>query len=148
LLWTLRGAWTASWATRVGSGFPWTPSRRNASSTDPALINAARFKWAENTAVALRWSPALSRGHVWVGLDVRNLFDFRSERAATASGYPHPTINTVFDDDGAFRNETGLPGGAYWDAARDDMGDFWVRIHDPRLFNAPRLARLSVSVPW
>ncbi|HET9327805.1 MAG TPA: TonB-dependent receptor, partial [Candidatus Eisenbacteria bacterium] len=148
LLTALRGAWTASWATRVGSPFPWTPSRRNATSTDPALINSARFKWEENTSLGVRWSPALSRGHLWVGLDVRNLFDFRSERAATASGYPHPTINTVFDDDGAFRGETGLPGGAYWDQDRDAIGDYWVRIHDPRLLNPPRLVRLSVSVPW
>lgn len=148
LLYTLRGAWSLSWATRVGSPFPWTPSRRNATATDPSLVNSERFKWDENTSLALRWSPALSRGHLWVGLDVRNLFDFRSERAATASGYPHPTINTVYDDDGAFRGETGLPGGAYWDADRDVLGDFWVRIHDPRLLNPPRLVRLSVSVPW
>jgi outer membrane receptor protein involved in Fe transport len=145
LFWTLRGAWSLSWATQVGSAFPWTPSRRRATSTDPALINAARLKWTENTSLALRWSPSLSRGHLWVGIDVRNLFDYRSERATTANGYPHPFINTVFDDDGAFRNETGLPGGAWLD---DPSSGTWVRIHDPRLFNAPRLARLSVSVPW
>src|SRR4030095_15588168 len=42
LLWTLRGAWTLSWATRVGSAFPWTPSKRRVAGTDPALINSAR----------------------------------------------------------------------------------------------------------
>ena len=145
----LRGAWSLNWATRVGSPLPWTPSVRNTEATDPALINAARLEWEENTSVALRWSPALSASHLWVGLDVRNLFDFRGERAATLSGYPLPEINTIYDDDGAFRGETGLPGGAYWDNTdRRLSGDWWVRIHDPRLFNPPRLVRLSVNVPW
>ncbi len=145
----LRGAWSLSWTTRVGSPLPWTPSLRNAVTTDPALINAGRFKWEENTSLALRWSPALSAGHLWFGLDVRNLFDFRGELSATASGYPLPEINTIYDDDGAFRGETGLPGGAYWDNRdRTVSGDWWVRIHDPRLSSPPRLIRLSVSAPW
>jgi outer membrane receptor protein involved in Fe transport len=144
----LHGAWSLSWATRVGSGLPWTPSRRNAVETDPGRINAARFTWVENTSASLRWWPAVTGGHLWAGLDVRNLFDFRSERAATIGMYPLPTINTVYDDDGAFRGETGLPGGAYWDEDRGVSGDYWVRIHDPRLFDPPRMLRLAVGVPW
>jgi outer membrane receptor protein involved in Fe transport len=150
VLWALRGSWSVSWATRVGSALPWTPSLRNVTSTDPARVNAARFKWEENTSLALRWSPALARERLSLGLDVRNAFDYRSERAATLSGYPLPAINTVYDDDGAFRDETGLPGGAYWDGTNRDPGSptAWVRIHDPRLFNPPRMVRFSVSARW
>lgn len=146
---SLRGSWSVAWATHVGSPLPWTPSQRNEDQTDPALVNTRRFKWEENTSVALRWSPALLGQRVGFGLDVRNLFDFRGERAATIDGYPHPTINTVYDDDGAFREETGLPGGAFWDGDRDPGAPTaWVRIHDPRLLNAPRAVRLSVDARW
>ena len=146
----LRGSWTLSWASLVGSPLPWTPSVRNSPLTDPKIVNSARFDWQENTSAALRWAPLPLRDRVSVGIDVRNLFDFRSERAATLEGYPHPTINTVYDDDGAFRGETDLPGGAYWDGPVRDAGapTAWTRIHDPRLFGAPRLVRFSVNARW
>ncbi len=144
----LRGTVTVSWATRVGSGLPWTASPRRSELTDLSLMNQRRFKWEESTSLALRWQPILARGLVTLGLDARNLFDSRSDRAATLSGYPHPVINTTYDDYGAFRGETGLPGGAYWDADAANAPDAWVRVHDLRLLNPPRLVRLSVSTTW
>jgi len=138
----LRGRWSASWVTRVGSGLPWTASPRQVAIDDLSIVNQQRFKWDENTSLSLRWSPLLLSGWLELGLDVRNLFDYRSERAATLYGYPHPTINTYYDDYGAFRGETGLPGGAYW----EDNG--WVRVHDPRLLNPPRMLRFSLGTRW
>ena len=71
-----------------------------------------------------------------------------SDRVATLSGYPHPLINTTYDDYGAFRGETGLGGGAYWDADDRSVPDAWVRVHDPRLLDAPRLVRFSLGTSW
>lgn len=149
-LWRKVPEWTVSWTTRVGSGLPWTASPRRDLPVDLSQVNARRFKWDENTSLAVRWGPPFlpTMWHLAFGLDVRNLFDYRSERAATISGYPHPLINTYYDDDGAFRGETGLPGGAYWDGRDNAAADAWVRIHDPRLMNPPRTVRFGVAARW
>ena len=146
----VRGTPSASWATRIGSGLPWTASPRNQPIDDLSIVNQQRFKWDELTSLALRWSPLLIRERLTLGLDVRNLFDYRSDRAATLSGYPQSLINTYYDDYGAFRGETGLPGGAYWDGRTRDPGDptAWVRVHDPRLSNPPRMLRFSLNTTW
>jgi len=143
----LRGALSVSWATRIGSGLPWTATPRSGIA-DLSEINQRRFAWEEQTSLALRWAPVLAAGRLSLGLEVRNLFDCRSDRAATLSGFPHPLINTYYDDYGAFRGETGLRGGAYWDAVDRDLADAWVRVHDPRLLNPPRLVRFSLSTAW
>jgi hypothetical protein len=144
----LRGAVSAAWATRIGSGLPWTATPRDGLA-DLSQINQQRFDWQEQTSLVLRWAPVLAAGRLTLGLEVRNLFDGRGDRAATLSGYPHPLINTYYDDYGAFRGETGLPGGAYWDAIdRDAAAAAWVRVHDPRLLNPPRLVRFSLGTTW
>jgi len=151
LLRALRGSWTVAWATRVGSPLPWTPAMRGDALLDPAIINTARFKWEENTSLSVRWSPVVMRERAAFLVEVRNLFDFRGETGSSLSGYPAAEINTVYDDDSAFRGETGLPGGAYWDSTdpRDPMGPAaWVRIHDARLYSAPRLIRLGITGRW
>jgi outer membrane receptor protein involved in Fe transport len=150
LLRGLRGSWTVAWATRVGSPLPWTPAQRNVELIDPTLTNSARFKWEENTSLSVRWSPLLVHERAALLLDVRNLFDFRGETGSTLSGYPHSFINTLYDDDSAFRGEAGLPGGAYWDDTDRDPGapTAWVRINDARLYSAPRLVRLGVTARW
>jgi len=104
----------------AGSALPWTPRARRQLDTDFSLLNTRRFAWEESTNLLLSWRPFVGPFHV--GLDVRNLFDRRTETAATISGYPHPLINTYYDDYSAYRTETGLPGGAYWeDRDGDDL---------------------------
>ena len=76
------------------------------------------------------------------------MFDFRGDQLATLSGYPNPTINTLYDDYGAHRGETGLGGGAYWDARDPDAPDAWVRVLDPRLGRAPRTVRFGFDARW
>ena len=147
LLRGLRGPFSAAWNTRFATGMPWTATPR-AGLSDPGLINQERFSWQEQTSLGLRWTPLLTGRRLTLGLEVRNLFDFRSDRVATLSGYPHPVINTTYDDYGAFRGETGWGGGAYWDAVDRGIPDAWVRVHDPRLLNAPRLVRFSLGTDW
>jgi hypothetical protein len=93
----------------------------------------------------VRWLPPYQSA-VTVGFDVRNVFDGRSEVATSVNGYPHPFINTLYDDYAAYRSQTGLPGGAYWDDANRDGALEWVPVHDPRLIQTPRSMRLSVNV--
>ena len=143
------GVW--SWGTRVtlagssslGSPLPWTPKPRRQQPTDVTTLNIRRFGWTAVTNVGLTWSPPYAQG-ITFGIEARNVFDQRSERLATVDGYPNPIINTVFDDYGAYRTETGLAGGAYW---LNGAGT-WVPVHDGRLFNPPRAVRASVSRKW
>jgi hypothetical protein len=130
------------WVTRLGSGLPWTPRARREVDPDHERLNSRRFNWEETTDLSIRATLPRRLRRVEVGFEARNLFDARAERAATVDGYPQPVINTLYDDYGAFRTETGLPGGAWW-----DEGDSrWVRVHDPRLFEAPRTLRVVVAV--
>ena len=147
------GAWTlpwratsVSWATTVGSPLPWTPKQRREAFEDLSVTNSRRLGWTENTDLGLRWT--LPRYAFAVGLDVTNLFDSRFERAVTLDGYPHPLINTYYDDYGAYRTETGRGGGAYWEDRDGDGLPGWIPVNDARLYDAPRRVRANVSVRW
>jgi outer membrane receptor protein involved in Fe transport len=136
-----------AWTTTIGSPLPWTPRERRQDEVDLSLENSRRFKWEESSALAARWTPRVLRG-LALGLDVRNVFDFRGETAATLDGYPNPLINTVYDDYGAFRTETGRPGGAYWDDRDGDGQPGWAPVHDARLFSPPRAVRVSIQASF
>jgi hypothetical protein len=137
-----------AWSTQAGSGLPWTPASRRQLEGDLSRVNTERFHWTESSALSARWSPPRLRSHASIGLEVRNVFDFRSDASATLSGYPHFEINTIYDDYGAFRTETGLGGGAYWDDRTGDGVPGWVRMHDPRLLSPPRTVRLELGAKW
>ena len=146
------GAWAGphhaslAWSTAVSSPLPWTPKPRREPFTDMALVNSRRLGWVESTNLDLGWSPPHARGLTF-GLAVRNLFDNRAERAVSVDGYPSPVVNTLYDDNAAYRAETGLGGGAYWSQLGADPGH-WVPVHDPRLFQPPRTIRASVASRW
>jgi outer membrane receptor protein involved in Fe transport len=140
--WRPRRWISLAWTTVAGSGLPWTPSERRELLDDLSSVNRNRFSWTESTSLIARWVPLSARA-IAIGLEVRNVFDERGDDRSTLEGYPHPFINTLYDDYGAYRTETGRDGGAYWDQA---LG--WVSIGDQRLAMAPRSARLSVEVGW
>jgi hypothetical protein len=142
-----RRDWSLSWSTAAGSPLPWTPKPRRQAFTDLGLVNSARLGWTEVTNLDVRWAPARLRG-IELGIEARNLFDDRGERVATVDGYPNPVINTLYDDYGAWRAETGQAGGAYWVQPPDGSAGFWVPVHDPRLYNPPRTVRFSAGVSW
>jgi outer membrane receptor protein involved in Fe transport len=144
--WPWRRTGSLSWSTAVGSPLPWTPRPRRESSTDLALVNSRRLEWTENTNVNVQWAPPFARG-LTIGLEVRNLSDNRGARAVAVDGYPNPVINTLYDDYGAYRTETGQGGGAYWVSTGGGSG-YWVPVHDPRLLTPPRTVRLSVGADW
>ena len=144
--WPWKDDWSLSWSTTVGSPLPWTPKPRRELFTDLALVDSRRLGWTENTNLDLAWTPPFARG-LKLGLEARNLFDNRSERYATVDGYPNLVINTLYDDYGAYRTETGQGGGAYWVDSGGGTGH-WVPVHDPRLYNPPRAVRLSVGANW
>jgi outer membrane receptor protein involved in Fe transport len=146
--WPMFERWVVAWNTNLGSGLPWTPKPRRELFEDLSVVNSERFGWSENTDLSLRWNPPITPIPLTVGFEVRNLFDNRTDRVATVDGYPHALINTVFDDYGAYRTETGLPGGAYWYDLDQDGTPEWVPVHDPRLLAPPRRLRLSVGARW
>jgi hypothetical protein len=139
-----RRRWSLAWSTAVGSPLPWTPKPRRQAFTDFGLVNSRRLGWTEVTNLRVQWAPARLHG-IEVGLEARNLFDNRSDRVATVDGYPNAVINTLYDDYGAYRTETGQGGGAYWRPDLEGDGGHWVQVHDPRLQNPPRTVRFSVG---
>jgi hypothetical protein len=145
--WESPGRWALAWSTRAGSGLPWTPAKRRQLEADLSSVNTRNLGWEESSALSARWWPPRI-GPLSVGLEVRNVFDTRSEAAATVNGYPQLEINTAYDDYGAFRTETGLPGGAYWLDRVTTGEQRWVRVNDPRLLNPPRTVRLSLGAAW
>ncbi len=142
-----------SWSTRVASGLPWTPLYAvpgNSSEYPPAYsdeltLNSARLPWNENTNVALRYGSRYL-GRFTAMLSVTNLFANHTDRLATISGYPNPVINTLYDEYGAYRTQTGLGGGAYWNDPDGDGVRQWVPVGDHRLAAPPRAIRLGVEV--
>jgi hypothetical protein len=145
--WQWAGRFSVGWSTLVGSPLPWTPKARRQQLTDLGLIDSRRFQWTETTRLDLRWSPPHALGLTF-GLEARNLFDNRGERFATVDGYPNPVINTIYDDYGAYRTETGLGGGAYWSPVASGGAGAWIPVHDARLLNPPRTVRASVRASW
>jgi outer membrane receptor protein involved in Fe transport len=148
LWWQRRGWGSVSWTTFVGSGLPWTPRARRQPETDLSLENTRRFPWHESTSLSVRWQLPWKLQALTLGVDARNLFDSRWDERVTVDGYPHPDINTFFDDYGAHRTETGLGGGAYWDDRNGDGRPGWIRVHDPRLTAPPRSVRARLGVAW
>ena len=111
-VWDWRKRWTLSWSTALGSPLPWTPKPVRETPTDLGAVNSRRLHWIETTNVNLEWAPRAAAG-LTLGIEARNVFDHVNERRATLNGYPNPVINTVYDDYGAYRTETGHGGGAY-----------------------------------
>jgi hypothetical protein len=144
-MWAWRKRVAVGWSSTVGAPLPWTPKPRRAQLADITKINSRRFGWTELSNLNLRLSPPYALG-LSFGAEVRNVFDNRAERVATVDGYPNPIINSVYDDYGAYRTETGLTGGAFWTNGGAAPG--WVPVNDPRLFNPPRTVRVSVGRSW
>jgi hypothetical protein len=142
------GVGSLSWTTQIGSGLPWTPRERRTLETDLSQENTRRFKWDEHTAVAVRGFVPWTEERLTLGVEVLNLFDYRSEVAVTTDGYPHPVINTLYDDYGAFRTESGRGGGAYWNDLDGDGLPGWRPVHDARLYAPPRSFRMTLNVRW
>lgn len=149
----MNGVWNAprgvrvDWSSHVGSPLPWTPKPRRQPFTDLAAVNSRRLDWIEATNLAVSWSFPRARG-LRIGLEAENLFNGRAAVLATTDGYPNPTVNTLYDDYGAYRTETGDPGGAYWADGLLAGTPHWVPVHDPRLFQTPRAIRMVVGTRW
>jgi outer membrane receptor protein involved in Fe transport len=144
-VWTWWNRLSLGWSNLVGSPLPWRPKPFRTQLAELTLVDRRRLGWTELTNVDLKGSPPYALG-LTIGLEVRNLFDDRSERAVSVDGYPNPFINTLYDDYGAYRTETGLAGGAYW--TNGGGTPHWVPVNDPRLSNPPRTVRMSIERSW
>jgi outer membrane receptor protein involved in Fe transport len=139
---------TGSWTTIAATGLPWTPAEIRVPTTDFSTTNARTLPSTILSDGAVRGRLPRRFGSVQLGLEVRNVFDFRGQRRVSISGFPNPLINTQFDDYAAFREATGLGGGAYWNDLDGDGFPGWVRVRDPRLDIAPRQIRVTFEREW
>lgn len=141
--WPLHRRVLFSWSTSLSSGLPWTPRALRQQTVDRNLINSERLGWSRNTNVNLQWLVSRRNG-LTLGIEARNLFNETHERYVTIDGYPNIVVNTVYDDYGAYRTQTGHSGGAYWSHTTQQ----WIPVNDARLFDPPRIVRASMSVRW
>src|SRR5262245_52941869 len=142
------GQWSYGFVAAFGTGLPWTPRPRRELDADLSKVNTGRCKWDQSTSGSARLLPRWCGGAAARGLQFGNLFDHRSETAATVDGYRQHVSNTLYDDYGAYRAEAGHSGGAFWDDIDDDGSPGWIAVHDPRLFQAPRTMRFSIDTSW
>ncbi|HEY3216821.1 MAG TPA: TonB-dependent receptor [Candidatus Eisenbacteria bacterium] len=148
--WWRWGTWAYAWSTTAGTGLPWTPRTRRQLDSDLSQTNARRFDPFEWTNASARWR-VFGDTPITLSVEVHNLFDRRNDARATLSGYPHPYINTIFDDYGAWRSESAQRGGAYWNDDPGDVDDLpggWVPVDDPRLLMPPRTVRVGIELGW
>ncbi len=133
----------AAWTTVIASGLPWTPAATRQAESDLSLVNSKRLPMSAVSDLALEGRLPGRFARASLGLDVRNVFDWRGPRRVSIDGYPNPVINTQFDDYAAHREQTSTGGAAFWD---DAFG--WVRVSDPRLDATPRMVRLVLETEW
>jgi outer membrane receptor protein involved in Fe transport len=150
---TLAGTWsgrhgTAAWTTVLGSGLPWTPAVRREVPADLSLVHSERLGWSALSDLTLRTHAPGGLRHASVGIEVRNVFDFRGARRVSEDGFPNRFINTAYDDYAAYRTETHQGGAAYWNDSDGDGLPGWTRVSDPRLDYAPRTVRMIVETDW
>lgn len=140
--WLMNVVWT------YGSGFPFTPSRRDERKQDPKATNAGRLPSATNLSV-----QAEKHYRVW-GQDVKffvranNLLDATNIFQLEPTNWPNPP-GTNANDYRAFYTETGRAGGAYLgdDTNSDGVPD-WVPVNDPRVFMEGRTVRMGAGVKF
>jgi hypothetical protein len=145
--WQRSRGWFFSFSSIVGSGLPWTPRALRQQTPDFSAVNSERLAWSENTSVAVRWRPR-HFGAITLGLEAHNLFNSGGERDVAVNGYPHPYINTLYDDYGAYRTETGGRGGAFYDDRDGDGLPGWVPVNDARLFRQGRSIWMTFNVAF
>lgn len=144
--------WVVSWVTQVTSGAPWTPLGSDSLSgtgpltqyADQSLVNSRRLPWSENTDVLVRYQAKWLRGARLL-LSVTNAFANATPRRVSVSGYPNPSINTLYDEYAIYRTATGRDGGAYWNNSNGDGIGEWNEVHDPRLAAPPRTLRIGIE---
>jgi outer membrane receptor protein involved in Fe transport len=151
-VWREPHAYTVAIVMQVASGARWTPSVAFAGQTsgplvtpDLSAVNSRQLPWSERTDLALRFEPSQLRGARLL-VDVRNLFDSRGDAAVSVAGFPNPIVNTLRDDYGGYRTDTGNGGGGYWDARLNGGAGGWVGVNDARLKVAPRSVRVGIEL--
>ncbi len=151
-VWSEPRSFSLAWVTQFASGPRWTPTMSYVGdpggprvAPDLAAVNSRELPGSERTDFVLRVEHPLLRGARLL-LDVRNLFDSRGDAMASVAGFPNPVINTLRDDYGGYRTDTGQGGGAYWDPRRNGGAGGWVPVDDPRLARQPRAVRLGIEV--
>ncbi len=111
----------------------WTPGPQAAAQTLPG---SSRGVLSPSPRVGIAYPVSVRDVFSLLGCSAPNLFNHLNERAATVDGFPNILVNTIYDDYGAYRTQTG-EGGAY--LSRTGFGDpVWVPVHDAHLYDAPR----------
>ncbi len=140
-------AWQTTLVWTYGSGFPFTPAKRNVRQADPRLTNSGRLP--SSSSLDIQFDRFLSIWNYNVKLFVRsnNLLDARTVDGRLFPGlFPLPPgIRST--DYATYYTETGRAGGAYMGDDQDGDGlEDWIPLNDPRVFREGRNIRVGFGV--
>ncbi|MFH0778086.1 MAG: TonB-dependent receptor [Candidatus Eisenbacteria bacterium] len=138
--------WSVSFVWRYGTGFPYTPVRRNQREQDPALINSERLPSTTTLDVQAEKQYRVWGQHLTVFLQGMNLLNAKNIRALQPSNWP-PSPYGDTNDYIIYYTETGRAGGAYngGDVNEDGRDDYYP-VNDPRVYQEGTLVRMGIGV--
>jgi hypothetical protein len=145
---TSPGDWLGTFLWSYGSGFPFTPTRRNDRKIDPATINTGRLpsvaqlnlQFEKHYTIYGQDMKLFIRGDNV--LDSRTIINIEPDRFPVPPGVPE----NIYE---IFYSETGRAGGAYMGSDVNGDGiDDWIPVNDPRVFNEGRSIRVGVGLKF
>ncbi len=138
--------WSASFVWRYGTGFPYTPVKRNQREQDPALVNSERLPSATTLDVQAEKHYRIWGQHLTVFMQGMNLLDAKNISLLQPSNWPPAPYGTT-QDYVIYYAETGRAGGAYnaGDVNGDGIDDYFP-VNDPRVWREGALIRMGIGI--
>jgi len=140
--------WSVSFVWRYGTGFPYTPVRRNQREQDPSEINSERQPSTTTLDMQAEKNYKLWGQHLTVFMQAMNMLDAKNIRDLQPNNWPPaPYGNT--QDYIIYYTETGRAGGAYnaGDVNGDGQDDYFP-VNDPRVWEEGTAVRVGIGIQF
>jgi outer membrane receptor for ferrienterochelin and colicin len=140
--------WSVSFVWKYGTGFPYTPTRRNQREQDPAVINSKRLPSTTSLDVQAEKNYRIWGQHLTVFLQGMNLLNAKNIRALQPNNWPYAPYGSQ-DDYVIYYTETGRAGGAYnaGDVNGDGLDDYFP-VNDPRVWYEGTAVRMGLGIQF
>jgi outer membrane receptor protein involved in Fe transport len=140
--------WSVSFVWKYGTGFPYTPVRRNERELDPSETNSKRLPSTTSLDVQAEKQYRVWGQHLTVFLQGMNLLDAKNIATLEPNNWPYAPYGTT-SDYAIYYTETGRAGGAYnaGDVNGDGRDDYFP-VNDPRVWREGTLVRMGIGIQF
>jgi hypothetical protein len=140
--------WSVSFVWRYGTGFPYTPVRRNQREQDPAEINSERLPSTTTLDVQAEKNYRVWGQHLTVFLQGMNLLNAKNISNLQPNNWPYAPYGSP-QDYVIYYTETGRAGGAYnaGDVNGDGIDDYFP-VNDPRVWFEGTAVRVGLGIQF